>query len=237
MPDSAKARTQKASAGSVFDRLYKSSTAASRSRLKTHRAVARAPIKKIAVDDDYSKIFNRLYISGTISNTGKRVKPRHPSTPSKKTVRSPVNRTPSKTPSSKSRDSFVFSPRMKPLTKLTFKSKYHPSLGAVETPPLNLGMSFFQSLCQYETGEKDSEELAKEIILAFFKKDFPAGRQWEMVDPEVTEIGQDVYRVKMSALHASGNKHKVASAQGVVRCLPEIREVRVENYIYDMSGR
>mmetsp|Transcript_685 Transcript_685/g.1229 ORF Transcript_685/g.1229 Transcript_685/m.1229 type:complete len:111 (-) Transcript_685:299-631(-) len=76
----------------------------------------------------------------------------------------------------------------------------------------------------------------KEIILAFFKKDFAAGRQWEMHDPEVTEIGHDVYKVKMSATYTSKNKHKVASAQGVVRCLPEKREVRVENYIYDMSG-
>ncbi|CAJ1936045.1 unnamed protein product [Cylindrotheca closterium] len=183
MPDSTKVRTQKASAGSVFDRLYKSSTAASRSRLKTHRAAARAPIKKIAVDEDCSKIFNRLYISGTISNTGKRVTPRHPSTPFKKTVRSPLNRTPAKTPSTKSRDSFVYSPRMKPLTKLTFKSKYHPSLGALDTPPLKLGMSFFQSFCQYETGEKDSKGLAKEIIVAFFKKDSPAGKQWELHDP------------------------------------------------------
>lgn len=111
MTESSKVRTQKASAGSVFDRLYKSSTAASRSRLKTHRAASRAPIKNIAVDDDCSKIFNRLYISGTISNTSKRVNPRHPSTPSNKnTVRSPLNRTPAKTPSTKSRDSFVYSP-------------------------------------------------------------------------------------------------------------------------------
>lgn len=110
MLESTKKRTQKASAGSVFDRLYKSSTAASRSRLKTHRAAARAPIKRVAINDDCSKIFNRLYISGTISNTGKRVKPRHPSTPSKKTARSPMNRTPAKTPSTKSRDSFVYSP-------------------------------------------------------------------------------------------------------------------------------
>jgi len=79
--------------------------------------------------------------------------------------------------------------------------------------------------------------LAKEIIMAFFKKDFSAGRQWELGDPEVIEIGDDVYRVKMSATCGSRNKRKVASAQGVVRCLPEIREVRVENYIYDMSGR
>lgn len=77
----------------------------------------------------------------------------------------------------------------------------------------------------------------KDIILAFFKKDFPAGKQWEMHDPEVTEISRDVFKVKMSAAFTSRNKSEVASAQGVVRCLPEKREVRVENYIYDMSGR
>ena len=77
----------------------------------------------------------------------------------------------------------------------------------------------------------------KEIILAFFRKDFAVGREkWETNDPQVTKIGEDVYRVKMSATYTSMSKHKVASAQGVVRCLPENKEVRVENYIYDMSG-
>ena len=73
--------------------------------------------------------------------------------------------------------------------------------------------------------------------MAFFKKDFPAGRQWDIHDPEVKEIGDNVYRVKMSATYTSRNKRNVASAQGVVRCLPEMREVRVENYIFDISGR
>jgi len=236
MPVSTKKRTQKASAGSVFDRLYKTQTAASRSRLKTHRAAARAPVRKIAVDD-CSKIFTRLHLTGTISNTSKRVKPRHPSTPSKKIARSPLSRTPAKTPSTKSLDSFVYSPRMKPLTKLTFKSRYHPGLGLETVEPIKLGNGFFQTFCEYENCEIDSEQVAKEIIVAFFKKDFPAGRHWEIHDPEIIEVGKDVYKVKMSATYAARHNHKVASAQGIVRCLPEKREVRVENYIYDMSGR
>ena len=49
--------------------------------------------------------------------------------------------------------------------------------------------------------------------LAFFKKDFTAGKQWETHEPEVTEIGEGVFRVKMSATYTSRNRHKIASAQ------------------------
>jgi hypothetical protein len=121
MPES-KPRTQKAAAGSVFDRLYKTQTAASRSRQKTHRAAARAwnpkdrnaasihrtPTKSLGTDD-CSKIFTRLHITTTVSNTSKRVQPRHPTTPAK-TARSPLPRTPAKTPSTKPGEGFVYSP-------------------------------------------------------------------------------------------------------------------------------
>lgn len=121
MPES-KPRTQRAAAGSVFDRLYKTQTAASRSRQKTHRAAAnawnpnyrhassahRTPTNSLSTDD-CSKIFTRLHITSTVSNTSKWAKPRHPTTPSK-TVRSPLRRTPAKTPSTKSREEFVYSP-------------------------------------------------------------------------------------------------------------------------------
>jgi hypothetical protein len=123
MPES-KPRTQKAAAGSVFDRLYKTQTAASRSRQKTHRAAARAwnPKDRNAASiqtrrtpttslgtDDCSKIFTRLHITSTVSNTSKRVQPGHPTTPAK-TVRSPLRRTPAKTPSTKPGEGFVYSP-------------------------------------------------------------------------------------------------------------------------------
>jgi hypothetical protein len=93
---------------------------------------------------------------------------------------------------------------MKPLTKLTFKSRYHPGLGLEVVQPIKLGNHFFQSFCEYENSGLDSEQIAKvsggthlingaslcgtsnrfvviflflqEIIVAFFKKDFPAGR-------------------------------------------------------------
>jgi hypothetical protein len=121
MPDP-KPRTQKAAAGSVFDRLYKTQTAASRSRQKTQRAATRAfnpkdrnaasihrtPTKSFGADD-CSKIFNRLHITTTVSTTSKRVQPRHPTTPAK-TVRSPLSRTPAKTPSTKPGQQFVYSP-------------------------------------------------------------------------------------------------------------------------------
>eukprot|EP00980_Cylindrotheca_fusiformis_P024088 scaffold11525_cov135-Cylindrotheca_fusiformis.AAC.4 len=183
-----KPRTQKATAGSVFDRLYKAQTAASRGRQKTQRAAAKAwnptprnvdvvhrtPSKTLSTDD-CSKIFTRLHITSTVSNASKRAKPWHPTTPAN-TTRSPLRRTPAKTPSTKAGEEFVYSPRMKPLTKLTFKSKYHPGLGLEVVEPIKLGNQFFQRFCEYENCEIDSEQIAKDIIVAFFKKDFPAGR-------------------------------------------------------------
>ena len=44
------------------------------------------------------------------------------------------------------------------------------------------------------------------------------------------------YDVKMSATYNWSDGYRVATAQGVVECKPEQREVRVINYIYDVSG-
>jgi hypothetical protein len=50
---------------------------------------------------------------------------------------------------------------MKPLTKLTFKSRYHPGLGLEVVEPINLGNHFFQRFCEYENSDIDSEQIAK----------------------------------------------------------------------------
>jgi hypothetical protein len=125
---------------------------------------------------------------------------------------------------------------MKPLTKLTFKSRYHPGLGLESVDPIKLGYSFFQSFCEYENCGIDSPQIAKDIIVAFFKKDFAAGRHWELHEPSIIEKSQDVFDVKMSAIYDFNDVYRVASANGVVRCLPSKKEVRVENYIYDITG-
>lgn len=125
---------------------------------------------------------------------------------------------------------------MKPLTKLTFKSRYHPGLGLETIDPIKLGNQFFQSFCEYENCGIDSEQLAKEIIVAFFKKDFPKGRHWTLLEPSIIQKADESFDVKMSAEYDKSNVYRVASAHGVVRCLPSKQEVRVENYIYDVSG-
>lgn len=163
---------------SVFTRLYKTQTAASKAWMPA-RAQARAGTGKGGVDDA-SKVFERLHITSTYSNSCKRKQQRQtsrftPEKPRMKVMRSPA-KTPSSSLSTSPRKNYVYSPRMKPLTKLYFDSKYHPGLGVETVEPIKLGFSFFQCFCEYENGGIGSNEIAREIILAFFKKDFPAGR-------------------------------------------------------------
>lgn len=70
---------------------------------------------------------------------------------------------------------YVYSPRMKPLTTLYFDSKYH-HVPKETVNPLSMGYTFFQNFCEYENGGLTSAEIAREIIIAFFKKDFATGR-------------------------------------------------------------
>lgn len=188
--------------GSVFERLYKTHTAASRAmtvarsdaRRSGHFSTSnnnnnnnnhkkRTPLKlsKASVDESM-QIFQRLHITGTVANTSKRLTPKSSTryTPEvkKRTPKKaiPSTRTPMKTPSREPNVAYVYSPRMKPLTTLYFDSKYHPGLGRERIDPLKLGYNFFQIFCEYENGVITSEQLARELIIAFFKKDFPSGR-------------------------------------------------------------
>jgi hypothetical protein len=175
---------------SVFDRLYKTQTAASKAWMPVRSQARKAATpkrsgKKPSMDDTL-KTFHRLHITGTVANTSKRIAAKHPvrfNTPERK-KRSPGKNIPStstpfRSPVRKSGASpaaYVYSPRMKPLTKLYFHSKYHPGIGKETIDPIKLGYAFFQSFCEYENGNTKSEQVAREIIVAFFKKDFPAGR-------------------------------------------------------------
>jgi hypothetical protein len=130
---------------------------------------------------------------------------------------------------------------MKPLTKLYFVTKFHPGVGPEPIEPISLGYTFFQAFCEYESGGgggggggMGAEQIAKEIIVAFFKKDFPSGRHWEMHEPQ---IGQKLktndgtaYPVTMSATYDWEDAYRVAHAKGVVRFRRAQKEIRIENY-------
>lgn len=240
--------------GSVFDRLYKTQTAASKAwtpvRSEARKGKFATPSNRrkatrvTASVDDSLKVFQRLHITGTVSNTSKRIIPAKEAgafSPQRKSL-TPLKsmqpaRTPARTPSRRSKDTYVYSPRMKPLTKLFFDSKYHPGIGKERVDPIKLGYSFFQVFCEYENEGITSEQIAREIIIAFFKKDFASGRYWEMHEPTVTQRnGEDHgFNVKMAATYDAEDARRVASAQGVVRCFPEKKEIHVLNYIYDVA--
>lgn len=192
--------------GSVFDRLYKTQTAASKAWTPARQQVRRVNVTptKAGVDDTLN-VFSRLHITSTVSNSGKKFGTGRSTniryTPVKEKKLSPA-KTQIRTPTSTSRSgltSYVYSPRMKPLTKLYFDSKYHPGLGVEAVEPIKLGYSFFQSFCEYESGGLDSKQIAREIIVAFFKKDFPAGRYVCKIRPVM--FGQFSYSTALTYLY------------------------------------
>lgn len=58
-------------------------------------------------------------------------------------------------------------------------------------------------------------------------------RHWELQEPIVSEVEDATksFDIKMSANYAFEGVHKVATAQGIVRCHTN-NEVHVENYVY-----
>jgi hypothetical protein len=173
--------TARHSTGSVFDRLYRTPTVASkyhfspvlRKQPKTSPSPLRTPNSKAKsqLTDDDLNIFSRLYVTSTASVKSKTFRAKHPrrSSPKNKGVGSPHNL---KSPSRSHEGAYVFSPRMKPRTKLYFSSRYHPGVGLETVEPLKLGYTFFQSFCEYENDLLTPQKLAEEIIQAFFKQDF-----------------------------------------------------------------
>mmetsp|Transcript_3712 Transcript_3712/g.8864 ORF Transcript_3712/g.8864 Transcript_3712/m.8864 type:complete len:349 (-) Transcript_3712:17-1063(-) len=145
-----------------------------------------------------------------------------------------------------SRKVYEFSPRMKPLTKLYFASRFHPGIGAEAIEPISLGYTFFQTFCEFETGGIDAEQIAKEIFIAFFKKDHSRGiRHWKIHEPVVDQhrssprrrCDETVYPLTMNATYAWGSTYRVAHTKGVVRFKgPQNREIYVEDFSYNLTG-
>jgi len=240
---------------SVFDRLYKSHTIASKShtekdllifnRMSISRSKKMSTPHKISWESKGGRKLaspspfttpqprkNGSAPSSWINHTGV-----PDSTPTKLSSSSPgITSTPTGSyKRSTTKRVYEFSPRMKPLTKLYFVSKFHPGLGPEPVDPISLGYTFFQTFCEYETGEIDPEEIAKEIFVAFFKKDFPCIRQWKLQEPSISTIdgrNECAYSIKMSATHVKGNTSKVTKARGVVRFKQNQKEIIVENFTY-----
>ena len=282
---------------SVFDRLYKSHTVASKSHNLTTRAKmrpstrAKLPYRGTSAKKSASDIEKDLLIFSSMSiSRSNRVSTPHKiswtSKGGKKSSSSPSFATPQprkKRPSSssyqaphtaptKSSSAFTgsssmstpiattprsskrvyeFSPRMKPITKLYYVSKFHPGLGLEPVAPISLGYTFFQTFCEYETGGIDSETIAKEIFLAFFKKDFPSIRHWKLHEPTLAKVnskknndspsgrgggGTIAYAIKMNATYSWKDTYRFANARGVVRIKGIQKEIRVENFTYDLTG-
>lgn len=281
-PKSLDPRLRAVKSSSVFDRLYKSHTVASKSHTLSSRANLKPSTRaklpnfnnsflSIDVEKDLSN-FNSMNISRSRKvSTPHKIRLEHKgvrmtsfpsfSTPQpiqRKKRLSSYEQAPHTAPSKSSSSStfsvlprsakrvYEFSPRMKPLTKLYFVSKFHPGVGLEPIEPISLGYTFFQTFCEYETGGIDSQHIAKELFIAFFKKDHSMGiRHWKLHEPVVGKSSTSrqsrrsgtSYPLTMNATYARGNTYRVAHAKGVVRFKgSQNKEIMVENFTYNLTG-
>jgi hypothetical protein len=63
-------------------------------------------------------------------------------------------------------------------------------------------------------------------------------RHWELHEPTVEQRPgtESRFHVKMCATYDWQDAFRIASAQGVILCDPEAKEVSVLNYIYDVTS-
>mmetsp|Transcript_5016 Transcript_5016/g.12708 ORF Transcript_5016/g.12708 Transcript_5016/m.12708 type:complete len:349 (-) Transcript_5016:272-1318(-) len=250
---------------SVFDRLYSSHTAASKSHSSgAPPAKGTTPNSNTKMKRSYARPSPKAqhltptklnYAAGGSGGAGAQSSPPSSSpTSSSSFRRTPVKDRGIKSPAAvlKSatgrKHSMEYSIRMKPLTKLYFISKFHPGVGLEPIEPIKLGYTFFQSFCDYENGAMDEGQISKEIIVAFFKQDFPSGRHWQMNEPTTSLVpskssstssstetsSSSSYVVSMSATYDWEDAYRVATARGIVHF--KNKEIRVENYAYDLTG-
>jgi hypothetical protein len=73
------------------------------------------------------------------------------------------------------------------------------------------------------------------FVFVFYTCFFCGYRHWELQEPIVREVEDAAksFDIKMSATYAFEGEHKVATAQGIVRC--HTNEVRVDNYVYTVN--
>ena len=75
-------------------------------------------------------------------------------------------------------------------------------------------------------------------ILVSYLTLFLPHRHWELHEPTVEDRpgSENSFQVKMCATYDWEDMFRIASAQGVVKCDPEKKEVSVLNYIYDITS-
>ena len=207
---------------SVFDRLYRQSTAASRAA-SIHSSVDSAP----AVSSKSSSL-NRAPHRQT-----QRVET------SEKNVNAHVGSKDKNTP--KHFPVAVVPARYTGSWRITTTSKYasYPNKTVTRLNPVSLKLT--TELRNFDQGEIDARRFACYLIDALFDRDHMKGKHWDYDPPSASPITSDDesilrFQAEKEATWDWKDIYSVATAKGTIVFFMETNEIRVEDYSYYAAG-
>lgn len=225
---------------SVFERLYKQSTASSAQKVRTRRSSA-----KRTPNTSSSSSLDRLSRPTESSLSSRQTETKV----SSKKSSEKANKRPQNSPSQSKTPSLA--QKISPQTvtekaydgpwKLTYTCRYDKASpkGVRGLSPQSLQIS--SAFHSFEHGTTTEYTLAQEIIEALFDRDHMKGRHWDYdpswVTPESSDYENVVkFKAEKQATWDWKDIYSVASAKGTICFFKERREIRVEEYSYYAAG-
>ena len=220
---------------SVFERLYKQSTASSAQKVRTRRSSAKRTPNTSSSLDRLSRP-TESSLSSRQTETSKKS--------SEKAKKSPQN-----SPSQSKTSSLAKKVLPQTVTKkaydgpwkLTYTCRYDKAspkgVRGLSPQSLQLSSAFYS----FEHGTTTEYTLAQEIIEALFDRDHMKGRHWDYdpswVTPESSDDENVVkFKAEKQATWDWKDIYSVASSKGMICFFKERREIRVEEYSYYAAG-
>lgn len=220
---------------SVFERLYKQSTASSAQKVRTRRSSAKRTPNTSSSLDRLSRP-TESSLSSRQTETSKKS--------SEKAKKSPQN-----SPSQSKTSSLAKKVLPQTVTKkaydgpwkLTYTCRYDKAspkgVRGLSPQSLQLSSAFYS----FEHGTTTEYTLAQEIIEALFDRDHMKGRHWDYdpswVTPESSDDENVVkFKAEKQATWDWKDIYSVASSKGTICFFKERREIRVEEYSYYAAG-
>ena len=211
---------------SVFERLYKQSTASSAQKVRTRRSSAkRTPNTSSSLDR-----LSRPTVSSKKSSEKAKKSPQN--SPSQSKPHSLAKKVLPQTMTKKTYDG---------PWKLTYTCRYDKAspkgVRGLSPQSLQLSSAFYS----FEHGTTTEYTLAQEIIEALFGRDHMKGRHWDYdpswVTPESSDDENVVkFKAEKQATWDWKDIYSVASSKGTICFFKERREIRVEEYSYYAAG-
>jgi len=243
---------------SVYDRLYRQSTASSaqktisprRSSGDSNRSRAQLPktksltksfdtpsLDRLCRPTEASILKQQLGTDSSFSQQKKLISPEKPKQPASKA--SPGTIEP-REKTSKAKIPPNLGSAYEGPWKVTYTCKYDKRNPKEIRPLSSQNLNISQFLYHFEQGKLSEHQFSHDIIEALFKRDFMPGKRWDIDPAWVSLEGGEGNVVKFKAEKQATwdwkDIYAVASAKGTICFFPDKHEIRVQEYSHYVAG-